>query len=99
MKNLISIMENGIKPSSDGIVYLTQLPDEAVMFLVFRGLSEIVVIAVKLDTNSVGEVFDHNPSFFRCRAYGYRGQISSDKIVMKKCMKFNLSRLEEIASK
>ena len=90
--NLISILSNGIKANQyDGLVYLCEKPEDAAKFLVVRGIKHIAVFKVKVykyDEDKVIETFDHNPMFFKCRAFGYQGDISSDLI--KPVMEYDL---------
>ena len=78
--NLGSILENGIHRSMEGIVYLTTKPGDAVKFIAIRGHREILVCQVSLDEELVEESFDHNEAFFKCRAYGYSGDILPHEI-------------------
>jgi RNA:NAD 2'-phosphotransferase (TPT1/KptA family) len=77
-KNLKSILAEGIKPSADGLVYLTDNMDNALKFMVLRPYEKIVVIEIKteeLDEAKIKESFDHSQTFFKCRAWGYQGII------------------------
>lgn len=80
MDNLSSIMENGLKPGSDGLVYLTKDPKEALRFLAIRGAKEALVVKVSLSEERVMETFDHSYAFFKCRCFGYEGVIPVSKI-------------------
>ena len=81
-ENLDSIIEKGIlKSRYDGMVYLTEKPEEAARFLAIRLCREILVCEVEVDESLVEETFDHNGAFFRCRAYGYHGDVEPDKII------------------
>ena len=80
-ENLNSIVENGIKRSKyDGLVYITEKPEEAARFIAIRLCKEILVCEVQVEEDLVEETFDHNERFFKCRAYGYRGDIEPDAI-------------------
>ena len=70
-ENLVSIMDQGIRKSRDGVVYLTEKPEEATRFVVIRGHVDILVCEVQIEENMVEETFDHSEAFFKCRAYGY----------------------------
>lgn len=79
---LDSIMEKGLLNSNiEGIVYLTKDPKDAIKFPAVHLVTDILVVEVELDENDVQETFDHNERFFRCKAYGYPGNISTDDIV------------------
>lgn len=70
-ENLESIMDQGIRKSRDGVVYLTEKPEEATRFVVIRGYVDILVCEVQVKEDLVEETFDHSEVFFKCRAYGY----------------------------
>lgn len=73
--NLCSILENGIIPSSEGIVYLADSMLNAQKFVYIRGVRDILVIEVLLEEEFVEEQYDHNEKFFQCKAYGYEDPI------------------------
>lgn len=79
-ENLESIMDQGILRGCDGVVYLTEKPDEAARFVAIRGYMKILVVGVEIEEDFVEESFDHNPAFFKCRAYTYEGDIPADEI-------------------
>ena len=80
-ENLASILEKGIiKSKLDGVVYLTEKPEEAARFLAIRLCREILVCEVEVEEDMVEEMHDHCEAFFKCKAYGYHGNISSDAI-------------------
>ena len=79
-ENLCSIMSKGLLTGVDGIVYLTEKPDEAIRFLAIRGYKEAIVCQVELEEDFVEEQFDHNERFFGCKAYGVRGNIEPSEI-------------------
>ena len=78
--NLVSILEKGILASPEGIVYLTEKPEDAAKFLAIRMETSIISIGVKVDPAKVEEQFDHNEKFFGCRAFGYKGNIKKEDI-------------------
>lgn len=80
-ENLDSIIDKGIlKSRYDGLVYLTEKPEEAVRFLAIRLCREILVCEVEVDESLIEETFDHSNVFFKCRAYGYKGDIKPTAI-------------------
>lgn len=79
-ENLESIMDQGIHRGCDGVVYLTEKPEEATRFLVIRGYIDILVCEVQIEEDMVEETFDHSEAFFKCRAYGYSEDITPDEI-------------------
>lgn len=79
-ENLESIMDQGIHKSRDGVVYLTEKPEEATRFVFIRGYVDILVLEVQVEENMVEETFDHSEAFFHCRAYGYSKDITPDEI-------------------
>lgn len=84
--NLWSILENGIKASFEGGVYLTDQPQTAATFVALRGMERIVAIPVEVDY--VIETFDHDPRLFKCRAYMTTCDISADQIVIDEIVTF-----------
>lgn len=80
-ENFESIARQGIlKSKFEGVVFLTEKPQEAVRFLAVRLCREILVCEVEIDESLVEESFDHNEVFFKCRAYVYRGDIKPEEI-------------------
>lgn len=81
-ENLGSILVDGIKASAiDGVVYMTEKEEDAIKFLYIRGCRDIVTFKIKVADNSkVIETFDHNPVFFKCRCFGYCGDIPCNMI-------------------
>lgn len=83
--NLNSIIRNGLTASPiDKMVYLAETEEDAVKFVILRGYKDIVTFKVKVykrDENKVIETFDHSYNFFKCRAFGYKGNISPDNII------------------
>ena len=80
-QNLVSIIDEGIKTSSDGVVFLCEQPDEAARFVAVRGHKQILSLGVELDESKVKESFDHSEEFFKCKAYIYSENIPTDKII------------------
>jgi len=75
-RNLISILEEGIKPGPEGCVFLAETQFDALKFLALRCFDEdIIVFEVEVSEEKVEETFDHSYSFFKCKAYGYFGKI------------------------
>ena len=79
-ENLNSIMNQGIRKGCDGVVYLTEHPEEAARFVAIRGCMKILVLGMELEESMVTESFDHSEVFFRCRAYTYPENIPADEI-------------------
>ena len=80
LENLESIMDQGIRKGYDGVVYLTEKPDEAARFVAIRGCMKILVLGVELEEDLVNESFDHSQAFFKCKAYSYSDDIPADEI-------------------
>ena len=78
-ENIQSIFRKGILRGCDGVVYLTEKPEEAMRFLMIRGCKKALVIEVELEDDMVEESFDHNKMFFDCRAFVYPYDISVDE--------------------
>lgn len=79
-ENLSSIIVDGIKASFEGIVYLTKERDDALKFVAVRGYKDILTVEVLIDSEKVEETFDHNLMFFKCKAFGYKGDIKPCEI-------------------
>ena len=80
-ENLESIMDQGIHKGCDGVVYLTEKPEDAAKFIAIRGCKKILVCRVDLEQGLVKESFDHSYLFFRCNAYMYPDDIQTYEIV------------------
>ena len=89
--NVLGIMEEGIKPGADGLVYLCEDALDAMKFPYIRGVKHMVTCKIKLSKREwtrVMETFDHSPAFFQCRAFGYQGVIPPENIL--EYMEYNL---------
>lgn len=81
MRNLSSILDKGLLVGFDGITYLAETPQDACKFIALWCFGEpILVIEVELDESKVKETFDHNPNFFRCKAFGYPDTIPVERM-------------------
>lgn len=69
-QNLCSIMEQGLKLSYDGVVYLCEKAEDALKFAVIHCIPKILVIEVDVDDSNIVETFDHSEVFFKCKCYG-----------------------------
>lgn len=78
--NLNSIVEAGIRKGTDGVVYLTTEPKDAVKFVAIRGYKEVLVCRVDLEESLIAESFDHNEAFFGCKAWTYGEDIPPESI-------------------
>lgn len=81
LDNIDKLLIDGIKAGPDGLIYMCEEPDESARFLVVRGIKRIGVVEIKIPKryeNNIEETFDHSPIFFKCRAFGYFGNIPSD---------------------
>lgn len=79
-ENLESIMDQGLHKGCDGVVYLTEKPEEAARFVAIRGCKKILVLGMELEEDLVNESFDHSEVFFKCKAYSYSDDIPADEI-------------------
>lgn len=86
--NLLKIINDGkIKKSIEGIVYLAKTKEDAFKFVALRYMTEdIAVIELDLNEKNIEETFDHSPTFFKAKAYGYFGDISTDYVT--NCWKY-----------
>ena len=91
--NIVSILDKGLKASTiDGLVYLAETEDDALKFVVLRGYEKIVTFKVKIykrDEDKLIETFDHNQRFFKCRSFGYMGNIPPSNVIPSKKYEFN----------
>lgn len=88
--NLGSILLNGIYASKyDGLVYMTEKEEDAVKFVLIRGIKHIVTFKIKVkDSSKVIQTFDHSKEFFKCDCYGYIGDVGPDMIEPSSQYKF-----------
>lgn len=93
IKNLESMIENGIKPGIDGIVYLAESEQDALKFISIRCFDDILVLEVKLPKEKVFETFDHSYAFFKCKAFGYPENIPIEFVT--KATKYEMNRGEK----
>lgn len=80
-ENLASIVVDGIKSGMEGVVYLTKERDDALKFLAIRGCHDILTVEVLIDSEKVEETFDHSLQFFKCKAFGYKGDIKPCEMI------------------
>lgn len=77
-ENLVSILNEGIRPSADGLVYMCTKEKDAIKFPAVLGVRDILVLEIKIPKSLeklVSETFDHSETFYKCRAYGYSGVV------------------------
>lgn len=96
-ENLISIYEKGIlAQNAEGIVYMTEKPEEAARFVVIHGISKILCVKIKIPKskeNNIIETFDHSYNLFKCRAFAYVGNVTTDMLCdIKTWRVFDLSK-------
>lgn len=81
MKNFVSILDDGkIYTGYEGVTYLCDTPKDAAKFVAIRGEKEILVCECEIDESLVSESFDHSEVFFKCKAYTYPKDISTNEI-------------------
>lgn len=85
IENLASIMSTGLETRNiEKLVYLAETPQDALKFIALRSYPEMLVVKVKIPKkyeHKIIETFDHNYIFFKCRAFGYQGNIPPNMIV------------------
>lgn len=91
-RNLYSILDEGIKPGCDGMVYLCDNPDGAAKFVAIRGMLDILVLEVNLVEEEVEESFDHSQAFFKERAFIYPRGILPCQIYMENARRYELDK-------
>ena len=70
--NFMGIVEEGIKPGCDHVVYLAETKEEALRFIAIRAMGKpILVVEVEVDQSRLEESFDHSYGFFKARAWVY----------------------------
>ena len=83
-ENLVSIYEKGIlAQNAEGIVYMTEKPEEAARFVVIHGIPKILCVKIKIPKSkehNIIETFDHSYNFFKCRSFAYVGNITPDML-------------------
>ena len=80
--NLLKIIEDGkIKNNNmEHMVFLAETKEDAFKFVALRYFTEdIAVIELELDDSKIVETFDHSQAFFKARAFGYKGEISTKR--------------------
>ena len=80
MKNLDSILDKGILRGVDSLVFLAETPEDALKFVAIRLIRSILVCEVYVEDSLVEETFEHSERFFKCKAYGYSGDIPVEDI-------------------
>jgi len=79
--NLIHIMHDGIKAGCDGLVYMCEKEEDAIKFPIIHGVPKIITFKIKIkEPDKVIETFDHSYAFFKCRCWGFMGDIPADWI-------------------
>lgn len=77
--NMGYIIRGGLKPGTDGLIYLTDSPEAAIKFACFMDRTkQIVTVNVHIpnaELAKVEESHDHDESFFKCKAYAYESAI------------------------
>ena len=69
--NLWSIVNRGIVPGVDGIVYLAETKEDALKFIAIRIFEEpVLLLEVTVDEAALQETFDHSFAFFKARSWG-----------------------------
>lgn len=91
-ENLVSIITEGIKPDAFGDVYFAESYEQALAFMVFRHIQEIIIFEIEMDISKCRESFDHSEAMFcrmfgfeTCRAWCYEGTIPAELINLNNC--------------
>ena len=91
-ENLVSIITEGIKPDPFGDIYFAESYEQALAFMVFRPIQEIIIFEIEMDISKCLESFDHSEAMFcrmfgfeTCRARCYRGTIPAELIDLENC--------------
>lgn len=78
------IIEEGIKPGVDNVVYMCTTAIDAAKFLMVRGIHPIYVFKFKIykkEEHLVSESFDHSEAYFKCKAYTFKGTIEPSRLI------------------
>lgn len=81
--NLVSILDKGIKPGCDGVVYCCLTVKDCMKFLYFRRdfVKSVVIFELEIDdTENIVETFDHSEAFFKCKCYGVTRVVHTSEI-------------------
>lgn len=93
-KNLLSIIEGGLLPGYDGMIYFTTSEQHSVNWIDMTNLQgeDLLVIRIDskdLDENLIEDGMDHSPTFFKgITVKTYSGHIPSDLIHLEGMTKF-----------
>jgi len=82
--NLMPILKDGILArNAERLVYMAETAEDAAKFLWIRGVPKILCVKVKIPKSmehNIMETFDHSYNFFKCRSFGYSGDITTDML-------------------
>ena len=78
---IIQLLKKLLERNNQGVVYLTKERDDALKFLAIRGCQDILTVEVLIDSEKVEETFDHSLQFFKCKAFGYKGDIKPCEMI------------------
>ena len=83
-----SIIQDGKIKTRFGEILLTDSVNNALKFLLFRGLDKVIIFEVDVDESKMLESFDHSEAFFGCKAWMVFEDIpvSSDTVIYEQDM-------------
>lgn len=78
--NLYSIMQNGLLANNtENIVYLCEKEEDAIKFAYMHRVMHAVTFKVTVrQPSKIIETFDHSQAFFKCRCFGFQGNIPAE---------------------
>ena len=90
LENLDAILEKGLlRNKIENAIFLCEKPEHAARFLVVQGLSQFVIIPVKVHERFLEESFDHSEEFFKCKAWTYSKDIAPRYIEADDILKYD----------
>lgn len=86
--NMYSIKTEGLKRGMDGVIYLTEKPEDAAKFLAARMIAPERMRIIEIHRRHFDEGFleestDHSERFFGCKAYMYGKDVPAK--IIRKC--------------
>ena len=96
--NLENIMVRGLQPSGEGI-FFAESYEQALAFMVFRPIQEIIIFEIEMDISKCLESFDHSESLFckmfgleSCKAWVYPNSIPAHELNLENARIYDMNR-------
>lgn len=95
--NAIKIINDGyLKPIVDGVYFCTSCSDCLKFVYVRQRNTKCVIFEVDINESDVSESFDHNESFFNCKAYVSSSSISVMNVTDILCYGLSADEIDKI---